>query len=74
MNERFNYYALTLDSRTSCLIIERFVGYKLVDTDILSGRMDAIACEASAVAKNRQLIREGNHISSELSLAVGDAA
>ena len=62
--EQFNYYALTLDGKASCLIVERFVDGALVDTDVLTGRMDSIAAETMAVAKNKELIRKGDHVSS----------
>lgn len=61
--EQFNYYALRLDSRASCLIIERFMDGQLQDTDILSGRIDAIEANATAVVRNKQLIRDGKHVS-----------
>lgn len=60
--DSFNYHAMKIDSRGSCLCLELFTDGRLIDTD-LGDRMEPMFCEMLAELLNRRLLRTGQHIS-----------
>ena len=60
----FNFFALALDDGISVMAQEIFVAGEIVDVELWQPyRMDKSRCDEQAVLRNRQAVREGDHVS-----------